>query len=883
MDSYFFCARSSSMGLGRFITRHTSQSVSRPSRRALSLETLEDRLALTVALGSITAPPVLVGKHTYVPIAANDTNGLPLTYTVTSANSNVLASIYTGGRTLVLNVSGKDSSGVAFSGNLVLKLFEDKAPETTARIIELVNSGFYNGLIFHRVIKGFVAQGGDPAGDGSGGSGTNFNDEFDRTLSFNSFGLLAMANAGDDDNDSQFFITDTASTATFPQHLNFNHNIFGQIVDGLDIFQKIMNTPVTSDKPNTDVKINQAYVINTNKYAILDLSSVNGFTGTGNITVTAKNSRNEVSTQTASISVQADSVSGTATNDRPFLDMATVFDRQMAINGSLVFDVTATDLENDPLTFVVRRADFTALTAADNVTVTIQQVNNGRARITITPTADFTGLVNLKIGVTQVTTNPATSDFDTQAFNLLVTADPLSPTDLKLVSGSNVNPGNTVTNDTPTIEFLAATGQTISVKVGGTVVGTATETSTPGTYRFTFPANKLQVGSNGITVVANDGTADSLPSAILKINLAPSMQQIYVVPGAAGEQVTLTFDFLSSTAAFKNELGLFVVDDLNGTFNGIAPNTSTYWQAVANSANRQVIFSFLPGGTRTTTTFTFEAGTKLAFYLSSNKTLSANVTAKGNYFSSLKAANKDGIFHAENFTDRTGNRAIYGFEDSLKGGDRDYNDLVFSIRKNTTNPAVGALAVDLAGPAKTVNANFAMLPTLNSRFRPMGGEIGIFEVLDAQGTIAAPTSDNPTRTLKPGDSGYAQAALSQLSKQVLFTKGDVPGEKTRTLKMASGSLFGIYFIPRGSAASFLTSNPGNAIAAGKPSAYFSFAAANPDGGKEHMRSYGKNGDSRTHTGLVPAVNDPTRVHMMGVANGTSASFSDFILQYSQTV
>ena len=78
-------------------------------------------------------------------------------------------------------------------------------------------------------------------------------------------------------------------------------------------------------------------------------------------------------------------------------------------------------------------------------------------------------------------------------------------------------------------------------------------------------------------------------------------------------------------------------------------------------------------------------------------------------------------------------------------------------------------------------------------------------------------------------------------------------------------------------------NPGNSITAGRPIAYFSFAAANPDGGEEHMRSYGKDGASRTQTGLLPVANDPTRIHMMGVANGGNANFSDFILQYSQSL
>lgn len=867
------------MGLSRIFTRSSNKTATRTaSRPILGFDTLEDRLVMTVSLGSITAPPVLFGKHTYIPLEATDTNGLPVTFSATSANSNIQASIITTGRTLVLNVSGKDASGTAFTGDIVLKLFEDKMPKTTARFIQLANSGFYNGLDFHRVIKGFVAQGGDPNGDGTGGSGTKFDDEFDSTLTFNSFGLLAMANAGDDDNDSQFFITDTDSTASFPQHLNFNHNIFGQVVDGLDIFQKIMNTPVTSDKPNTDVIINSATVINTNKYAILDLSSVGTFTGTGNVTVTVKNARNETGTQTAAVTVQADAVSGNATNDRAFLNAIT--DVQITKNTPYTFDVSATDLDNNPLTFVVRRQDFTALDNTDNVTVSIQQLTNTTARITITPKADFTGLVNLKIGVTDVASNPATTDFDTQAFNVLMTDSPLSPTNLKVVTGTGVTTANTVSSDTPTIEFTAPTGKTVNIMLSGVQVGTATETSTPGTYRYTFTANQLLLGTNFVSAVTTDSGISSLPSAVLSLNFAPSMQQVYVVPGAAGDQVTLSFDFLAATAGYKNELGFFVVDDLSGKVNGVAPTASNYWSSVATSGQRQVIFSFLPGGSRAAKTVTLEAGTKIAFYLSVGTAF--NAAKPKSIFSTLKATNKDNIYHAENYTDRTGNREVYGFEDVFGGGDRDFDDMVFSIRRNATTPAVGGLAVDLADSGN-VKTSFAMLPTLNSRYRPINGEIGIFEVLDALGTIAAPTTSDPTRTLKPGDSGYAQAVLAQQSRQVLFTKGDVPGEKTRTLNMRAGTYFGVYFIPKGTAAGFLSSNPGNSLTATSTNAYFSFAAANPDGGKEHMRSYGRNGAPRTQTGLTPVVNDPTRIHMMGTPNGTSNNFSDFILTYQQSV
>src|SRR6185369_17505590 len=104
--------------------------------------------------------------------------------------------------------------------------------------------GFYNGLTFHRVIQDFVAQGGDPTGTGSGGSGTTLPDEFASDLTFTSNGLLAMANAGDDTGDSQFFITDVDETlAQLPQHLNFQHTIFGILTSGFDTFRKLIGTP----------------------------------------------------------------------------------------------------------------------------------------------------------------------------------------------------------------------------------------------------------------------------------------------------------------------------------------------------------------------------------------------------------------------------------------------------------------------------------------------------------------------------------------------------------------------------------------------------------------------------------------------------------------
>ncbi len=144
-------------------------------------------------------------------------------------------------------------------GNIELTLFADKAPKTVENFVGLVKKGYYNGLIFHRVIKGFMIQGGDPTGTGSGGGslwGGDFADEINPDLTFDKPGILAMANRGPDTNGSQFFITTAATT-----WLNGHHTIFGQVTQGYDIVSKIESTPTgQGDRPVQDQKILKAYV-----------------------------------------------------------------------------------------------------------------------------------------------------------------------------------------------------------------------------------------------------------------------------------------------------------------------------------------------------------------------------------------------------------------------------------------------------------------------------------------------------------------------------------------------------------------------------------------------------------------------------------------------
>jgi len=117
-------------------------------------------------------------------------------------------------------------------GKLVLELFASDVPRTVNNFVTLAREGFYDGLTFHRVVPGFVVQGGDPNGDGTGGPGYQFDDEF--TEHTHVAGALSMANSGPNTNGSQFFITYT------PQHhLDGHHSVFGQLIEGMDVLERI--------------------------------------------------------------------------------------------------------------------------------------------------------------------------------------------------------------------------------------------------------------------------------------------------------------------------------------------------------------------------------------------------------------------------------------------------------------------------------------------------------------------------------------------------------------------------------------------------------------------------------------------------------------------
>ena len=377
--------------------------------RGLGVEALEGRQLLAApVIEPIPAVDVPGGKTLIVPLRGGDADGDPITYTATSDASGVRAEVRSGGPFLRLSVEG--------FGDLEFQLFGDLVPNTVRQITDLVDDGFYDGLTFHRVIPGFVIQGGDPEGDGTGGPGFSFDDEFVPSAIFSGNGQLAMANSGKDTNGSQFFVT------LGPQRsLDFNHTIFGQLVRGQDVAEAIADVPTGSnDRPSTPVVISDAQIVANTTDAVLLIHADEGVDA-ATVTVTASDGNGETDTETIAVDVVAD-----ATDDPPILGR---IGNQQAVSGvPLGFDLSSTDLEGDPVEYQAN-----LLTNADRASVSV----SGN-RVTVTPQAGFTGDLTLRVGVRQqgatsrgTTANP----FDTQEITVSVAASSL-PIEGVTVSGT---------------------------------------------------------------------------------------------------------------------------------------------------------------------------------------------------------------------------------------------------------------------------------------------------------------------------------------------------------------------------------------------------------------------------------------------------------------
>lgn len=535
------------MSLRRLLTGWSSK----PRRARLNVTELEAREVPAVTIADITDQQLFTDRPLFIPVTVTNTPSGPVTTTVSSSNSNLTAEVVSSGRSISFDVTGKDNLGANFSGTLTLRLFENVAPQATGTIISLINSDFYDNKLFHRIIDGFMIQGGSPTGNGVGGSSLpDVDDEFNKEYTFASGGLLAMANAGDDNNNSQFFITDIDQTLlNRPSYLNFNHSIVGILTDGFDLYQKIITTPVNGQTPVTNVTITNAKVFTDTENAVIKLTPKSGWDGKASIQVEANDGVGAPVQDTfivTGVAYPNGPKSGSQTpNDNPFLNA--IANPNTTIATPVTVNVTATDLQNDPLTFTM------SATGANASKVSINSASNSTGKFTVTPVAGFTGVVDLLVGVND---GGAT---DTQKITLTVNNSVVaSTTTVTLSSATTVlsTPLNVtakvtgVTNAKGTIEFFA----------DGTSIGVMNVYDNQATLRY-VPSS---TGTDEITAkfVSSVSTVTGSTSAPSSLAITSGNAPRTFIASGAGigspavvSAVSKTGTNLFSTTVFENFTG----------------------------------------------------------------------------------------------------------------------------------------------------------------------------------------------------------------------------------------------------------------------------------------------------------------------------------------
>jgi cyclophilin family peptidyl-prolyl cis-trans isomerase len=266
----------------------------RPKCR-LSLESLEDRQLLSTVpvMGAITDQTLPNGGPLFVPVISSDGDNSLVGYTVTSSDPNVTVVPRQGFGYLDIKVKGYGPNNDQ-SGDMIFQLYSDISPVSVAIISTLVQQGFYTNLTFHRIVPGFVIQGGDPLGNGSGGPGFGFPTETGPLSQFNGTGQLSLANAEPgtpNSNGSQFFVTIGAQQSSPIGSGNFT--LLGQLVRGFDVENQIALTPISDPTNGTPVKkpvIVSATIIPDYTDTVLQIVTPAGYNADAKITVTATSS-----------------------------------------------------------------------------------------------------------------------------------------------------------------------------------------------------------------------------------------------------------------------------------------------------------------------------------------------------------------------------------------------------------------------------------------------------------------------------------------------------------------------------------------------------------------------------------------------------------------
>lgn len=530
-------------------------------------ESLEERRLLAFSAPVITpitgTQNIPAGKSLILPISAADADNDALKYTFTSSDSKNFKIVQHHHNPFIkLTISYTDANGAAQTGDVVMELLHDIAPRTSDMLAGFTQAGFFNNLKFHRVISGFMIQGGDPAGNGSGGpkgDGTanvpffKYEDEFNANAIYTGTGQLAMANSGFDTDGSQFFIT------VGPQRsLDLKYTIVGQVVEGQSVVDAISHTGVAASSsggevssPTHPVTITNATLVNDVQDQVITIVAGAKSKGkTATITVKANDGNGGIDTKTFTVKGVADTT-GTGTNkttinDVPFVGPITP--KFTAKNKPIKIKVSATDIDGPAPAFGVF--------AWDNSDVAkIASVTRKGSVFTVTPKKDFTGIINMVAAVQRSSTQ---GDYDLERYSVTVgstiklSAKPLSV----LVGGTNT----TVATFTDSDASATAANYTATIVWG----------DGGNTNQSIFPATIAKVGNHFTVTAAPTYTHAGLYHAI--INLTKKDSNNAQVGAATAETIVEARNAASATINEGDSINL----------GGVIPDPTSTMKATIN-------------------------------------------------------------------------------------------------------------------------------------------------------------------------------------------------------------------------------------------------------------------------------------------------------------
>jgi len=357
------------------------------------------------------------GKTLILPVTASSPNGRPLTFTATSSTNRITIGIHTNNpfwKMSVVQAAAANAPGafqtpfrggvvtVTNIGDMTFMLFRDLAPHTVDVIQGLTAGGLYtSNTIFHRVVPGFVIQGGDPNTNGSGGPVFRYDDEFHPRAIFSGNGQLALANSGKDTDGSQFFIT----VAPYRSG-DFGYTIFGQLLRGFNVLSNINNTATdANNRPLADVIITRASLVPDNFDTVLTLAGTNAVGVAGTISVIADDGAGGRTTNSFTATTVAD-----ANLEAAFLYPNTVTNLVAPVNKRLTNFVFGYDFPGVTNNWIVYYADANSSVSATN---SFYNIVTNQMQFVVVPNTNYIGPVSF---IFYVSSSPSFLSYDQQTY-----------------------------------------------------------------------------------------------------------------------------------------------------------------------------------------------------------------------------------------------------------------------------------------------------------------------------------------------------------------------------------------------------------------------------------------------------------------------------------